>query len=133
MPLLLVRGRAVPDRRGTASWNKGRREVWAGSWGLLSDRRSRLAKLAERIERMLRREHVTSRPLYRQRLMEAARFAALGQAMLHDVGRVDGATPQRALKLTNASARLLRDIPKRPPRKREEDLAAALSRTRPGA
>jgi len=133
MPLMLVRGHAVPDRRGSTSWNKGRREVWAGSWGLLSDRRSRLAKLAERIERMLRREHVTSRPLYRLRIAEAARFAALGQAMLADVGIDPKASPARALKLTNASARLLRDIPKRPPRKREEDLAAALRRQRPGA
>jgi hypothetical protein len=112
---------------GQAPPNKGRREPWAGGWGVLGDKRSRVAKLARTIERSLRQEYRASRPLWKARLQTAAEFTALGRAMLDAVGRDPAATAARASKLLRTSDHLLRDIPKRPPR-RATDLAAALAR-----
>ena len=132
-PLKLVGGRMVPDRRGHPPSTKGVRSAWAGGWGILSDRRSRLSKLAERIERALRLEHLITRPLWKARIRQAARYMALAEAMLDRVGVESGATPARASKLQRTADHLVKSVPLRPKRRREEDLGAALARTRPGA
>jgi len=130
-PLKLVGGRLIPDRRGKPPSTKGVRSSWAGGWGILADRRSRLSKLAERLERSLRLEHLVTRPLWKARIRQAARYMALAEAMLDRVGVEPGATPARASKLQRTADHLVKTVPKRPARARSEDLGAALARARP--
>ena len=84
-----------------------------GTWGDFTDARSRLSRRARTIERELRREHRTSTALWRRRLLQAARFAALAEKILETFGHDPAATPQRAAKLQGTSERLLRQVPLR--------------------
>jgi len=101
-----------------------------GTWGDFTDARSRLSRRARIIERELRREHRTNTALWRRRLQQAARFAALAEKILETFGQDPVATPQRAAKLQGSSERLLRQVPlrTREPRDLAQQIQAAQRR-----
>ena len=72
--------------KGRPSPKRGTRHGWAGDWGPLSDRRSRLSRLKERIERDLVAKYQPKTELDRVKIEQAAQLRALATASGSSLG-----------------------------------------------
>ena len=87
----------------TAGW----RAPWRHTWGPLSDGRSRLSRLARRIEGELSLAYVITTPLQRRRSRSAARLMALAEMTMLNIGKDRKATRRTLTALQGAAAREL--------------------------
>lgn len=119
-----------PRKGGTPPpWPKGKPHPTRGRKmaNPITDRRSKLRRRVEVIEKALRREYLTNRPLWRDRLKKAAEYQALAEQIFGKIGLDPTCTPPRAAKLQRTADAFVKYVPKRPPR-RAPDLATALAR-----
>jgi hypothetical protein len=89
----------------------GWRAPWRRQWGPLSDGRSRLSRLAARIERELRQEYLADTPLHARLVHRAAAYEALAEATLHQIGSDPKATKRAVTALQGTADRLLSRVP----------------------
>jgi hypothetical protein len=86
---------------------RGTRHAWRGSWGPMSDRRSKLSRLAACIRRELVAQYPPRTPLDHRRIGRAARLMALAEATGSSLGADPKATPRRLVSLEAAADRAL--------------------------
>jgi hypothetical protein len=77
----------------------------------LSDGRSRLSRLAARIERELRQEYLADTPLRARLVRRAAAYEALAEATLRQIGSDPKATKRAVTALQGTADRLLSRVP----------------------
>src|SRR5262245_61333568 len=100
-----------PPRPSSPAPNtKGWRAPWRRHWGPLSDGRSRLSRLARRIEQELLEEYIVGTLLARRRVRSAARFQALAEQTLLSIGKDRKATRRAVTALQGAADRQLAGI-----------------------
>src|SRR5262249_44983440 len=92
-----------PWPKGQPHPTRGTRHAWRGHWGDFTDGRSKLSRLALRIERELLLEYSAVTPLHRRRVTAAARFMALAEQTLLAIG-TDRKATRRAVTALQLSA-----------------------------
>src|SRR5216684_1127343 len=93
--------------KGRPSPYRGTHMPWRKTWGVLADRRSKLARLADQIEAELNEAYNPTSPLTARRLRTAAAYAALATMVVSRIGLDPKCTPRRCTALQAASDRQL--------------------------
>jgi hypothetical protein len=97
---------------GRARNGHGSATGWAGTWGPMGDGRSKLARLARRIERELLEVYVAATPLAARLVRAAARLSAMSEMTLLGVGQDAKCTRRGASALSAAAEKQLARLEK---------------------
>lgn len=112
---------------------RGWRAPWRGTWGPFNDGRSRISRLARKLERELLEEHGPwISPAQARRAKMAARFQALAEQVAATLGTNSRATPRTLARLQREAdvqlAACLAMNGQRKPLDLAQELAAAFRR-----
>lgn len=92
-------------------YRRGWRAPWRGQWGGFGDGHTRLSYLARRIECELSEAYITDTPLRARLVRRAARYEALAEATLDQIGTDPKATKRAVTALQGTADRLLSRVP----------------------
>jgi hypothetical protein len=105
--------RHPPGTNGHPGNGRGRHEVWQGGWGILADARSRISRVARRIEGELKQKYEVVTAWDERTVKMAAAYQALAEQTMASLGRAREATPRTLWRYQRAAAGLVAQLRRR--------------------